>query len=83
MVMPVTFPGFTLTVAVPLIPFALAVTVTGVEVIAMPITTPVLLLMGAVVLSELDQNTPLVKARWLPSSKVPLAVMVRLVPSWI
>ena len=82
MLMAVTLPGLTLTVAVPLIPFLLAVMVTGLEVMTAPVTTPEEVI-GTDVVSALDQKTPLVRVLWLPSSNVPVAVICNIVPCWI
>ena len=47
-----------------------------------PLTTP-LLLTVAMVESELDQRTLPVRVFWLPSSKVPVAVIWKVPPCWM
>ena len=77
MVMAVTFISVTVMLEVPLAAPEDAVIVAVPELA--PFTTPPVL-MGATVVSLLDQKTWLVRVLVLPSSKVPMALICRLVP---
>ena len=77
MVMPVTFISETVTVEVPLAAPEDAV------IVEVPELAPVIIppaVMGATFASLLDQKTLLVSVLVLPSSKVPVALICRLVP---